>query len=428
MNKIQYNLLALTLFCVPIIATLKGKGTPILALVLFLVFGLKYINQAPILFKKVKNFDYKSISFWSVIFVIWVFISCLWAPDIGKPFSHSLRYFGFILCGHITFIAFQNFKKEDVQKYTKLYFASFIVFLAYMAFEVFGPHWVSVLYTKTDIFNKRLYINAVVILIFLLWPTILFLQTKYPKKFRAIYFIGLFFPLLFLLTKTEPNAALLAFFLSSVAYGLAHLSKNWIRIAKYTVLVLSVVLPILVSQSHLLGKYHDKIIYLATSYQHRLYIWNGMVEKNDTQQKKLIGNGFDYSTTVKGGQEICFRQLKPKFISFPSIEFELTPPCKEPIAIFTSHPHNGIIQIYVELGIIGLFIFLMLLWKVFEFIENQKDKILRSVYFAVLISYLTIFFISFGLWQTWMAGLMILTINSLLVISKYYRQNHGTKS
>ncbi len=422
MNKIQTYLLTATFFSIPVVATLKGKGTFILALALFFIFGLKHIGQVKNVYEKIKGFKHRSISFWAILFAFWVLASCFWAPYELKSLGHFLKYSGLILTAYITFQAFKNFDKNAVQKYSKIYIASFLMFLFYMVFEVLGPHWVSVFYTKIPIFNKRLYVNAVVILVFLFWPAVLFIKAKYPKKFKKIHFAGVFIFLIFFLSKTEPNAAMLALCLSSFACLASQFSRNWIRIAKYTVVIISISLPILISQTHFLSKYHDKIVYLATSYQHRLYIWNGMVTKNDTIQKKLIGNGFDYSTTIKGGKEMCFRHLKPKFKYPFSIKFKLDPPCKEPLAIFSSHPHNGLIQIIVELGVVGLLIFLMLLWRIFGFIENQKDKTLRSIYFAVLISYLTIFFISFGLWQTWMAGLMILTINSLVVISKYYHQ------
>jgi|GEM_PF-4200604 len=422
MNKIQTHLLTVTFFSIPIIATLKGKGTFILALALFLIFGLKHIGQAKNLYEKIKGFKYRSISFWAILFSFWTLASCFWTPLELKSLGHFLKYSGLILTAYITFQAFKKFDKNSVQKYSKIYITAFLMFLFYMAFEVLGPHWVSTFYTKSEGFNKRLYINAIVILVFLFWPAVLFIKAKYPKKFKKIHFAGVFIFLIFLLSKTEPNAAMLAFFLSSFAYLSAQFSKNWIRITKYMIVILSISLPVLFSQTHFLSKYHDKILYLATSYQHRLHIWNGMVTKNDTIQKKLIGNGFDYSTTIKGGKEICFRHLKPKFKYPFSVQFKLDPPCKEPSAIFSSHPHNGLIQIYVELGIIGVLIFLTLLWKIFGFIENQKDKVLRSIYFATLISYLTIFFISFGLWQTWLAGLMILTVHSLLVASKYYNR------
>lgn len=422
MNKIQTYILTATFFSIPIVATLKGKGTFILALVLFLTFGLKHINKTKNLFDKIKNFEHASVSFWAVIFSLWIGLSCLWAPAPLKAFSHFLRYSGLILTGYLTFQAFRNFDKQGGQKYTKIFVTAFVVFLAYMVFEVFGPHWISLYYTKSDIFDKRLFINAVVILLLFFWPFFLFCQKKWgAKAYKVFLFLGLPFSI-FLFLKTQPHAVLFGVVLSTLGIHLSLWSHKWIKFFKFVILSICLILPLMASQDILLEKFSDEINLLPPSYQHRLYLWNGMVNKNDTLVKKAVGNGFDYSTTIKGGKEMCFRQLKIKFTLPSNFHFELEPPCKEPSAIFSCHPHNGLIQIYVELGIIGLLIFLALLWKVFGVIENQKDKILRGVWFAILISYLTIFFISFGLWQTWMAGLMILTLNSLFVISKYYKQ------
>jgi hypothetical protein len=368
----------------------------------------------------VRNLEHNPFSFWAIVFVFWAVLSCLWAPQTIKAFSHCLRYSTLVLLGYITFCSLKDFKKPDINKYTKLYSAAYILFLAYIAFEVFGPHWVSKYYVHSMVFDKRLFVNAMVILFLLFWPFFLFCQKKWPQNTHRIFLLLGFPFLIFLFLKTQPHAVLFGIGLSTLGFYLSYLSDKWIKFSKFIIMTVCLILPLMVSQESLLKKFSDEIEFLPASYQHRLYIWNRMIQKSDTPKKILFGNGFDFSTTLKGGEQKCFVQQKV-MISKNPFSFVLEPKeeCKEPISIFSSHPHNSLIQIFVELGIVGIALCMILLWKIFTFIESKKDKMLRCTYFASLISYLTIFFISFGLWQTWMAGLMILMINSLSVISRY---------
>jgi hypothetical protein len=327
------------------------------------------------------------------------------------------------LTGHLTFLAFKNFDKFDVYKYTKIYTMAFILFLSYMVFEVFGPHWVSTFYTKSNVFDKRLFVNATVILLLLFWPFFLFCQKKWGEKaFYIFVFLGVPFAV-FLFLFTQPHAVLFGIVLSTIGLILSRKSYKWVKAFKYFIILFCMGFFCLLSQTHLLKTYSDEITYIPTSYQHRLYIWTGMTEKNHDLNKKLFGNEFGFTSTVKGGAMMCFRQKKIHVSFNPiSITSKLDPDCPTKNSVFTSHPHNGFVQIFVELGIVGLLIFLTFLWKFCSYIENQKDKVLRSIYFATFLSYFTIFFISFNLWQTSMAGLMILTVNSLFVISRYLPQ------
>ena len=47
-----------------------------------------------------------------------------------------------------------------------------------------------------------------------------------------------------------------------------------------------------------LGAYQD---YLATSFQHRIYLWEAMGKV--AVKKPIIGHGFDYSTSLSGGEK-----------------------------------------------------------------------------------------------------------------------------
>ncbi len=83
------------------------------------------------------------------------------------------------------------------------------------------------------------------------------------------------------------------------------------------------------------------------------------------------------------------------------------------------HPHNNTIQIWLELGIIGIICFyfsLFYAWYKLIF----KSSASKSYYTFISSSILSLFLInqsSYGLWQTWwIASIILLIIFSLLLV------------
>ena len=135
---------------------------------------------------------------------------------------------------------------------------------------------------------------------------------------------------------------------------------------------------------------------------HRLIIWSYVKEK--ILEKPIIGNGFFSSRNIANENLITER----------GTNYQLIP----------LHPHNSILQIWLELGIIGLFLFFLfikfLITKIFKFAQfNHK------VSTVAIISFFLIFFIglaSFGLWQSW--WISIIAINIILYNFIFIRLRH----
>ena len=65
------------------------------------------------------------------------------------------------------------------------------------------------------------------------------------------------------------------------------------------------------------------------------------------------------------------------------------------------HPHNGPLQVWLELGGIGVLFFLALLWKGVVWIVRLPEKKLRGGYGAFYGSALVFCSITLSLWQSW---------------------------
>lgn len=89
------------------------------------------------------------------------------------------------------------------------------------------------------------------------------------------------------------------------------------------------------------------------------------------------------------------------------------------------HPHDGVIQIWLELGIVGVIIFLSFLggiWRAIGEISSESVQKFAALSFAVGFLYILP---SFGIWQTWFMS--TLSIFALMVISIVHYMDDGKR-
>jgi O-antigen ligase len=71
------------------------------------------------------------------------------------------------------------------------------------------------------------------------------------------------------------------------------------------------------------------------------------------------------------------------------------------------HPHNLALQIWLELGFIGVLVSSYVLWCVIGFIENISQFFLRLNALGVFIAWISISAVGYGMWQSWWVGLTL---------------------
>ncbi len=137
---------------------------------------------------------------------------------------------------------------------------------------------------------------------------------------------------------------------------------------------------------------------LSNSLQHRIVIWKttaGLISK-----KPLLGYGMDTSRAFYGkNQKVVY--------TFPGNETNGAWQNRfEPIPL---HPHNGVLQIWLEFGALGAALFLAFLMAVIRAIARSDGGFERSAVLGAFVTALVIFSISFGAWQSWWLATLFLT-------------------
>ncbi|MDB5408497.1 MAG: O-antigen ligase family protein [Rhodospirillales bacterium] len=141
---------------------------------------------------------------------------------------------------------------------------------------------------------------------------------------------------------------------------------------------------------------------LRGSATHRLIIWNFTSER--WHERPLLGWGMDASRAVPGGKTMIgdYMNLPP--------EWGLVG------AVMPLHPHDAVLQWWLELGVVGAIlgtvIALYTLWKVAAAPGLSRNA--RAIGLAVFATALLPLLLNFGVWQSWwesslwlIAGLLI---------------------
>ena len=127
----------------------------------------------------------------------------------------------------------------------------------------------------------------------------------------------------------------------------------------------------------------------------RVFIWHNVAAL--ISQAPLLGKGLDTSRAVsRGSKEIPFTgRGGTTLVSMP----------------VPLHPHNAVLQIWLELGAVGAALMLAVMVALTRRIAvGLGGRVNRAACFGALFSALTIANLSYGIWQSWWQGALWLLI------------------
>ena len=142
------------------------------------------------------------------------------------------------------------------------------------------------------------------------------------------------------------------------------------------------------------------IIPIPNAWYHRLTVWKVTSER--IKQKPFLGYGYDTSRALyKKGDEIRHQRYDKSGNLIVGI-------ISEPIPL---HPHNVVLQIWLELGIAGaIFLATLLFFLIKSVFGENLSKRDRFAGIGILVTIFSINLISYGAWQSWWLGTQIIVI------------------
>ncbi len=402
-------ILPLLTFAIPAIGMTAGLAAAplITCLFLFLFYELRYSYSAGIsthyLFAEWKT---------EIIFAIWVLISCFWSSDIAA----SLTLYGQIFIpALLVIILWSNLGKlqSASSSIAKALFLGIIAAIVIFFVEYSSNGLISYNFRALFQPDPKYYFalhnldRGCALLAISSWVVIakvkqydsLFSRTllKIPSYIVAVIF---YLIILYLLSLSDSLASFVGFAIAGIAYLVISYNTKLARLINLAVVLGSLCMPVIAY--HIAPREISDRYTIPDSAKHRLFIWNFVVNK--ALDQPLIGKGLGASKNIPISASDTIEYNDYRWSPLPL------------------HPHNNLLQVFLETGLIGLLLFIALFYKWLQKISchiEQKSAFARAAH-AALITYYIIGMISFSVWQAWWicTGLWVAVILKLLDIER----------
>lgn len=332
----------------------------------------------------------------AVLMLVWCFVSCFWAPELVS----SLKVVGGLLFFTIATLYLSSIDKssfdelDSIAKKPLLYgllCAIILFFIEYYSHGIISTTFRSLVQHKNMVFELPWLDRGVVFVSLLSWVVMHHLL----KQRQVMLAISIYISVIFMLYLSDSLAGFVGFILASLAYIALHLSKmrlGWLMRICFALYI--VAMPIMAYKQEPLeisNKYS-----IPHSAKHRLFIWNFAAHK--IADHPIIGYGFGSSKNIATENDI---------VHYGQYEWCLLP----------LHPHNNVLQILLETGLVGFILFILLVDNILKW-TIRNNNVLAA---ACFINYFFIGTISFGIWQSWWIGVGAL----LMVLVGSIRSHDG---
>lgn len=328
-------------------------------------------------------------------------LSSLWAVDPGFAVDRGIKI-GLILIFGLFFIeaARRILAHEIPLRFVQGLCVLYALASATIALEIFWDlkiyRYVNDIPADQPAYSVFMNRSLVVMTTFFLPLMLLIIASEQTKKAKIILGALISLPLLAGLVQTESQSAQMFIAIALVFLFIfpARRRAAWIALGA-VVVALAFAAPWFAQFMFAKFGYHGDPenlhgILLAASIPHRLEVWNYVA--TEALKNPLYGQGIEVIRFIKSDT----------WLVLPNTDHML-------------HPHNAVLQLWVEFGVIGC----ALGCALFVWILRQiwlSPPLYRRFALAILIATLAVLSTGYGLWQSWLIGLLV-TLTGFTVLA-----------
>lgn len=375
-------MLAFFAFCLPLLGILSPHGT-IYPLIASSVISYIRARKHPITHSIDFSFSFIKLKLISRVFLFWIFLSCLWAPFTGKSFVIFLKVFAITTA---TALWFSHIKRHNIIEILCkfLFISSLIVCIFGIIDNVFH---LKLIEHFRHVGAAKAYTQATIVLLLNYWVVLPWLMKKNQKLLLLLYVLCHFL----LFNMVDCLTVSVGFILSHIGYALFSVRPNMSYKTLRSLLIFSMLTAPLIGLFFTQERVWDINQHIRDeSAIHRLHIWHSISER--VIKAPFAGYGLDSSRDRKH-----FETPTPHVILDANNQINAydAPP------VLCMHPHNFILQIWYELGFIGVLLCMAGLLTLLKYIVSFEDKIQKTCAMGLYLSMLSVGAFSVGVWQSW---------------------------
>lgn len=388
------SLICILILLIPTIGVVAGlsAATTISLFLAMVLFALRYELRF-------KHFiSHRKLE---ITFLFWCFVTIFYSTNTWYAIATYMQVLVIVLAG---LLIHDNIEQTslDISRIKKYFITGVIIGIILLCLEYLSGGMITITVrsiiqpTLTNIFAWTNLDRGCALLSVISW-VILAILIQYRKYVLAI---GYYFVILYLLYLSDSLASFVAFIGGGFVFSISRLSmtSTMLKTAFFRLFIIgifsgSILMPIISYKMQPLNIIEASHSYLPDSAKHRLFIWHFVAEK--IVEKPVFGYGWGASK------------------NFPVEENEMIRYRGEEIwSPLPLHPHNNVIQVIFETGIIGFCLFILLIYKNLLLVYMAKNDTIgadcKSIYYACFTNYYIIGMISFSIWQAWWVSVAIL--------------------
>lgn len=316
------------------------------------------------------------------LLTIWMFLSCFWSINATKSLDTGVRITLMNVLGIVTYYLMPKTKFVINVNYKKLFTIILTLINLLILLEHYHYYKIS-LYLRwllgfslkiTQPFDKGS------VLLLMLMPS--FLYSLYHRSFLYYLLICITCITFSMHLLFAANLAFTLMVLTSLAFMLfKRRLVGLIFMGSASMCMLTPLIFSIFNNERFLQFLLPKI---ELSWKYRVEIWQNTLVK--IMEKPMLGHGMGSSPYLTADNGTQLLQL---------------------------HPHNGFLQIWVELGAIGAIFVSLILINLYNVISKIKDNKLVLLSLMTFVGYFTFFSVSYGIWQYWFIGSIWVALISL---------------
>lgn len=316
---------------------------------------------------------------------LWGVVSALWSIVPARSVSESLRFLLLAFAGLVVFAGAGTLDKGGRRRVGIGALAGLVLGFAVLAIELFGNFPLRRLAGNMPAEIPLVWLDrGAQIVVLAAIPAAAALPSRRTGVLVALAVALALWPLKSVTAAVSLGTALVAFVLGmrwGRQLGLAGAAAF---------IALTVALPLAQPSRDAIGAFYETVPSIRTSAHHRLVIWSWTAER--IAERPFLGWGFDASRALPGGKTLAADYMPLERYGL-KLDGEVLP----------LHPHDAILQWWVELGIVGAALGATL--AVFVWIQAG----LAGPYaLALVAAAMPPLLLSFGVWQWWWLSTLFL--------------------
>ncbi|MBT4880815.1 MAG: O-antigen ligase family protein [Alphaproteobacteria bacterium] len=323
-------------------------------------------------------------------FLIWMFVTCIWTLDPLPALSTAVRFSAVCFMGILAYLGLKNLPVGKFGLLSRIFWIGILGFLALLCFENLSKNMIMEMLGKDERSFGR--------------PSILFALFFLPmlygilgeEKVASLRQKGMILPLLIglvslgVLWYMPVRASFTALTGSILAYFFFKKFPRGVLFFGGFVTILALLLPLIFLYFDLHRVDPDLLARIPSSWQHRLNIWHFVSEQ--IWAKPFLGWGLDASRWMPGADGTFPYYYIEGGKVIEGIDRGLLP----------LHPHSIFLHLWLEVGVVGILLFLWVFWSIIAKIYDAKiDRDKQAAIMACIFMCTLVASTSFGIWQKW---------------------------